>query len=103
MSQKHPFDLAKWIFGPKDVNIILKGLGKIKSLIDSFRTTKGAPLLALPAPGLPAPQETPTLPAGPGTALTVLNNQLEEFKDKKDEAFDSSTSRNFFADMLNNA
>jgi TP901 family phage tail tape measure protein len=40
MSKKYPFDLAKWIFGPKGISNILNGLSKIKSSLNDLSKTK---------------------------------------------------------------
>ncbi len=68
MSITKKWDFAKMFFGPKDVNVILKGLSKIKTMLSGIKSMfggkNGASPLALMAPGLPPPADSATSAGG---------------------------------------
>ena len=91
LMHKHDISFAKMFFGPKDVNIILKGLDKIKGYLATFKKEK--PI------ALPAASDTPLLTA-PERGLVPVNNQLEELKENVNEAFDETKPQNFFTSLV---
>lgn len=117
MTKKHGINLAQLFFGPKDINVIIKGLGKIKnSLIqirDIWKGTKQTEMLALPAGQeqklLSAPKEQKLLqplslvPIDDERGLIQVNTQLEELKEKSDEVFDNNKPKGFFDTLFNKA
>ena len=68
MSITKKWDFAKWFFGPKDVNVIIKGLSKIKTMLSGIKSMfggkNGTSPLALMAPGLPPPADSTASASG---------------------------------------